>query len=186
VTVDVVHGDGPAAGDEHGDARHGEIALVPVDLRLRARVLALGPHPRQRRYSGVPSDTLPPAERDPAQYPVAIVEDGNPVGFFALQGGPGAGRLIRGRQDMLLRAFFVDATRQGRGIAPRALLELPGYVRALDPAIRRVVLTVNVDNGPAIRTYLRSGFVDTGELFHGGIYGPQHVFALSVPRAPAA
>jgi RimJ/RimL family protein N-acetyltransferase len=86
---------------------------------------------------------------------------------------------------MLLRAFFVDAARQGRGIAPRALLALPGYIRALDPAIRRVVLTVNVDNGPAIRTYLRSGFVDTGELFHGGIYGPQHVFALSVPPAAA-
>lgn len=182
MTVDVVHGDGPAAGDEHGDARHGEIELIAVGLRLRGKVLALGPHAFQRRYSGVPGDTLPPAERDPAQHPVAIVEDGVPVGFFALQGGPGAGRLVRGREDTLLRAFFIDAGRQGRGIAPAALLLLPGYLRALDPAIRRVVLTVNVDNAPAIRAYLRSGFADTGELFHGGVYGPQHVFALSIPR----
>ncbi len=177
MTVDVIGGEDLTADD---DPRHGEIALVPVGLRLRSRVLALGPHPTQRRYSGVPTDTLPPAERDPAQHPVAITEDGVPVGFFALQGGPGAGRLIRGRQDMLLRAFFVDASRQGQGIAPAALRVLPEYLARFDPAIRRVVLTVNTDNGPAIRAYLRAGFTDTGELFHGGVYGPQHVFALSV------
>src|SRR5690606_23329234 len=43
---------------------------------LRERGLALAPLASQQRWSGVPVDTLPPAERDPAQRPVAILLGG--------------------------------------------------------------------------------------------------------------
>ena len=44
--------------------------------------------------------------------------------------------------------------------------------------MRRIVLSVNVRNPVAIRTYARAGFADTGELYLGGTAGPQHVFEL--------
>jgi len=39
---------------------------------------------------------------------------------------------------------------------------------------------VNTSNPRAIRTYLRSGFIDTGRLYYGGRLGPQHVLQLSL------
>ncbi len=63
---------------------------------------------------------------------------------------------------MLLRAFFVDAAAQGRGIATGALARLPEYVREHMPDVRRVVLSVNVRNPVAIRTYRRAGFPRAG------------------------
>ena len=81
-------------------------------------------------------------------------------------------------RDVLLRAFLVDAAAQGRGIATRALAHLPDFVAERLPGARRIVLSVNLRNPVAIRTYARAGFADTGELYHGGAAGPQHVFEL--------
>lgn len=159
-----------------GDRPRVTLALVGRDLR--AAVLALAPHPAQRRYSGVPADTLPPAERDLGQHPVAILADGAPAGFFVLHGGVSAGRFVRPRGELLLRAFFVDARWQRRGVGSRALARLPAFVAALDPAVRRVVLTVNVENDHAIHVYRRSGFADTGERYQRPGGGPQHVMEL--------
>jgi RimJ/RimL family protein N-acetyltransferase len=126
----------------------------------------------------VPVDTLAPAERDPGQWPVAILADGDPAGFFVLHGGVSAGRFVRPRDELLLRAFFVDAAWQGRGVGTRALARLRAFVRALDPAISRIVLTVNVENEPALHVYRRAGFVDTGERYQRPGGGPQHVMEL--------
>lgn len=154
--------------------------LVPVDARNRGRVLELAPYPNQRKYSGVPLDTLPMAERDPAQRPFAILAEGEPVGFFVLHGGAGASRYVRPPHELLLRAFFVAAAWQGQGIGRQALAALPALVRDLDPDATRIALTVNTDNVPAIRAYLQAGFADTGEVTPG-VHGPQHVFALDLP-----
>ncbi|ADB49395.1 GNAT family N-acetyltransferase [Conexibacter woesei] len=163
-----------------GAAPGGEVTLVVVDPALRAQVLALAPHPPQRRWSGVPGDTLGPAERDPAQRPVAILLDGRPAGFLVLHGGVSAGRFVRPHGELLIRAFFVDATFQGRGVARRALALLPGFVRALDPTVTRLVLTVNVENEHAQRTYTRAGFVDTGARYQRPGGGPQLVLELPI------
>ena len=40
------------------------------------------------------------------------------------------------------------------------------------------VLSVNVKNPVAIRTYQRAGFADSDRLYFGGAAGPQHVFEL--------
>jgi ribosomal protein S18 acetylase RimI-like enzyme len=155
-----------------------DVMLAPVDAVRRERVLALAPHPHQRRYSGVPVETLPSAERDPGQCAVAILADGVPAGFFVLHGGTGAGRFVRPRGELLLRAFFVDAAWQGRGVGSRALALLPTFVRALDASVTRVVLTVNVENATALHTYRRAGFVDTGEQYHRPGGGAQYVMEL--------
>lgn len=174
--VGTVDGAQRAAGGPPG----GEVALTVVGPALRERVLALAPHPPQRRWSGVPVDTLGPAERDPAQWPVAILLDGRPVGFLVLHGGVGAGRFVRPKGELLIRAFFVDAALQGRGVARRALARLPAFARTLDPSISRLVLTVNVENEHAQRAYTRAGFVDTGARYQRAGGGPQLVLELSI------
>ena len=155
-----------------------EVRLAPVHPDLRERLLRLGPRPDQERFAGPLAETLPAAEADPDREPVAILADDEPVGFFVLHRGPGAGALAPGPRDVLLRAVLVDAAAQGKGIATRALAVLPDYVAERLPGARRIVLSVNVRNPVAIRTYARAGFADTGELYHGGAAGPQHVFEL--------
>ena len=46
------------------------------------------------------------------------------------------------------------------------------------PGVHRIVLSVNVKNPVAIRTYARAGFADSGRRYLGGAAGPQHVFEL--------
>jgi RimJ/RimL family protein N-acetyltransferase len=155
-----------------------EVRLAAVSADLRERLLVLAPRPEQERFAGRLAETLPAAEADPERTPVAIVADAEPVGFFVLHRGPAAGVLAPEARDVLLRAFLVDTRFQGRGIATRALAALPEFVAAQMPGMRRIVLSVNVRNPVAIRTYRRAGFADTGALYHGGASGPQHVFEL--------
>jgi RimJ/RimL family protein N-acetyltransferase len=165
----------PTARDERPA---GEVTLALVGPQLREQVLRLAPHPFQRGWSGVPADTLGPAERDPRQHPVAILLDGEPVGFFVLHGGVSAGRFVRPHAEFLVRAFFVDAAHQHRGVGGRALTLLPAFARSLDPGLTRLVLTVNDVNEVAQRAYFRAGFRDTGERYQRPGAGPQLVLEL--------
>src|ERR671938_840249 len=155
-----------------------EVRLAAVSPDLRETLLRLAPRPEKEGFAGRLAETLPAAEADPERTPVTILADGEPVGFFVLHRGPAAGELAPEPRDVLLRAFLVDAAAQGRGIATRALAALPDFVAERLPGVHRIVLSVNVRNPVAIRTYERAGFADTGALYHGGAAGPQHVFEL--------
>src|SRR4051812_22359503 len=155
-----------------------DVRLAPAGPERRERLLALAPRPDQERFGGRLPETLPAAEADPEREPVAILADGEPVGFFVLHRGPAAGELAPEPRDVLLRAFLVDARAQGRGIATRALAALPDFVAERLAGVHRIGLGVNVRNPVAIRTYERAGFADSGALHHGGQAGPQHVFEL--------
>lgn len=157
-----------------------DISLTIVGDALREAVLALAPRADQERFCGRTRETLPAAQTAPDAHPVAILERAAPVGFFALHRGPAAGALTPTPEDVLLRGFFVDATAQGRGVATNALAQLPAFVGEHLAGARRVVLTVNVENPRAIRAYKRAGFVDGGDLYHGGAHGPQHVLSLTL------
>ena len=154
-----------------------QLRPVPSDGPLREAALRLAPHPDQEEFSGRADQTLPLAERDPARVPYVLVEDAVPVAFLVLdrtapEADPSA--------DLLLRGFFVDAGAQGRGVATRAVARLPDVVRRDFPAVRSLVLTVDVRNPVARGVYLRGGFVDAGELYLGGSVGPQHVLRLDL------
>ncbi|WP_317386826.1 GNAT family N-acetyltransferase [Tritonibacter scottomollicae] len=85
--------------------------------------------------------------------------------------------------DLGLRAFMIDYHHQGRGIGRATLAALPNALRHLYPGARALVLTVNIRNQIAVRSYLQAGFVDTGDIHDGGLAGPQHVMRL--PLRPA-
>jgi RimJ/RimL family protein N-acetyltransferase len=148
-------------------------ALVPAVMRLR-------PLPDQVRFSGVPSDTLPAAIDAAGREPVAVLDDGVPVGFFILDRNPVFATIARAPDTLGVRAFFVDREHQGRGIGTAALLALPAFVAARHPDVRHLALTVNVQNPIAVRAYKRAGFLDTGRLDHSGSHGPQHVLLLTL------
>ncbi|UYM07817.1 GNAT family N-acetyltransferase [Solicola gregarius] len=159
------------------DTRAG-VEVRPVTADVRPAVLALAPAARQDEFSGVAAETLPQADRDPGRAPYVIVTaDGEPAGFFVLDSGRSQADPAAG---LTLRAFFVDARFQGRGIAGAALAALPGLIHSHHPRVVRVVLTVNCRNELARSVYLRHGWTDTGELYLGGDAGPQHVLVLDL------
>src|SRR4051794_15752010 len=151
-----------------------EVRLAAVAPELREAMLRLAPHRDQERFAGRLADTLPAAEADPDRTPVAIVADGEPSGFFVLHRGPAAGVLAPEPRDLLLPAFLVDTRFQGRGIATRALAALPDFVAAQMPGIRRIVLSVNVGNPVAIRTYRRARLPPPPAPFPPGAVRPPH------------
>jgi RimJ/RimL family protein N-acetyltransferase len=163
------------------------LVAVPPSGPLREAALRLAPLPEQERFSGRADQTLPLAERDPARTPYVLVEDDVPLAFLVLDRTPPASAPSA---DLLLRAFFVDAAAQRRGVATRAVALLPDVVRRDFPDVQTVVLTVNVANPVARALYLRGGFVDRGELDLTGSIGPQHVLHLELgatgPAAPTS
>ena len=131
-------------------------------------------------FSGAARDTLSAAELAPGRTPVVGLLDGVPFGFLMLDVGPEVRVYAPGDGVVGVRGVYVDATCQGRGLGTAMLRELPAFARGRHPGATRLVLTVNVTNPRAIRTYLKAGFCDTGRLYHGGRLGPQHVLELAL------
>ena len=44
----------------------------------------------------------------------------------------------------------------------------------------------NLRNTAAIRAYIKAGIEDTGDIYSGGIAGPQHIMRLQLSQAPMA
>lgn len=106
------------------------------------------------------------------------------VGFFKIDHKYPEAYGFAQKGDLGLRAFMIDAPRQGRGLGHRAVARLGPYLSQLYPGAQALVLTVNMRNTAAIRAYRRAGMQDTGEIYTGGIAGPQHVMRL--PLQPPA
>lgn len=158
------------------------LRVVPVDENLRPALLRLRVHPAQRDYVGAIADLLADAAQCPASEPMAILRGGAPVGYYRIE--PNA-RGVAGRNPgtpaLGLRSFFIDAGWQGRGLARRALQLMFADLARRHPRARLLALTVNCRNDAARRLYLGSGFVDGGELYHGGPAGPQHLLWRPLP-----
>jgi ribosomal protein S18 acetylase RimI-like enzyme len=158
----------------------GTVTLSPLTPELRDAALRITVAAAQVRFGGTPVSSIPVADREAARESVVILRDGAPVGYFQLdtRSVPGA---PAGPHILGLRALVVDQALQGQGIGRAAMLALPAYVRARFPGRTTVMLTVNVDNPPAIALYAAAGFTDAGVgLYEGGHAGAQHVLRLDV------
>ncbi|MGH3097581.1 MAG: GNAT family N-acetyltransferase [Streptosporangiales bacterium] len=150
---------------------------------LRDEVLTLRPTPAQEVFSSYATRTLPEADADPQRTPFAVLAAGSAVGFGVLDRGGALARVTdRSATAVLLRAFYLDASVQGRGLGRAAVAALPCLVGLVAPDATRILLTVNVANPAAIRAYLAGGFTDTGRQHPGGPAGPQHVLELMLAQ----
>jgi RimJ/RimL family protein N-acetyltransferase len=132
----------------------------------------------QEKFTGMPNKVLELAIEDKHRYPIVILAQSKPVGFFILYDGDDRKSYTRNRNSLLLRAFSVNYAEQGNGYAKQALLQLQDFVKVNFPFIEEIVLAVNEQNVPAKNLYLKCGFHDTGQKKFGYI-GPQHILAFN-------
>lgn len=154
------------------------VTLYPLTLADRARVAHLTVHPEQLRFAGTVAEAFD-APQDGVDFH-AMLMDGLPVGFFKIDRTYPVVHGFAEPGDLGLRAVIVDAARQGQGIGTAAMRALPAYLRELYPQVRRLWLTVNLQNSAAIASYRKGGFQDTGAIWPHGSAGPQHIMRLSL------
>jgi RimJ/RimL family protein N-acetyltransferase len=150
------------------------------DPDVRATLLDHRLPAEQRDFVPAARDSLALGDDDPDWISVAIAVDGLPVGMFALDRGGYFRQFDDDPSDLLFRAFYIAPEHQGNGYATAAVSAVRTFVQQRLPDVKRVVLTVQHRNAAAIATYLKCGFVKTGEDYLGGLKGPQYVMVLEV------
>ena len=161
---------------------HPAIRVAPVDLELRPALLRLRVLPAQRDDVSAIGNLLADVALCPGSEPMAILHGDTPVGYYRIE--PNARSVAKHDfvvPALALRAFFIDTNWQGRGFGTRALAALISDLAERHPLARLLVLTVNRNNHAALRLYRRAGFHDSGELYHGGRSGPQHLLLRVLP-----
>mgnify|MGYP001027654082 CR=1 FL=1 len=158
------------------------IRVAPVTPAIRAAVLALRVHPDQCAFVSPIEASLADAEQCHGSTPMAILHGDAPVGYYRIERHANT---IAEREYAVpalgLRSFFIGADWQGRGFGGGALSALVADLAAREPDARLLVLTVNCRNLPALALYRRAGFEDSGQLYHGGRSGPQHLMWRPLP-----
>lgn len=129
----------------------------------------------QIRFTSLPSEAIIACEIDTTRYPVVILANGEPAGFFVLHGWEGVKVYSDNRNAILLRAYSVNAKSQGKGIAKKSIFILDSFVKSNFPNCNEIILAVNHQNTVAQHLYKVSGFVDKGIRVMGRM-GEQYVF----------
>jgi RimJ/RimL family protein N-acetyltransferase len=152
------------------------IRVLPVDADSRPGVLALRVQAAQLPFVGRTEDSLADVAACPGSEALALVVDDDVVGYVRIDRRATAlGDHPLADGAVALRSFMIDAGRQGEGLGGRSLDAIHAYVAGRHPDRERILLTVNVRNEAAVHVYRRAGYRDSGELYHGGLAGPQFV-----------
>ncbi|RXT06499.1 GNAT family N-acetyltransferase [Ammoniphilus sp. CFH 90114] len=133
----------------------------------------------QVMFTALPEVLLQLAREDTTRIPIVILDQGRPVGMFALQSGPRVLEYTDNPRALLLTAFSINYNEQGKGYAKLALLSLPLFVIKNFTEIDEIVLVVNGKNTTAQQLYLKAGFTDRGGRKMGEI-GEQYVLHLPI------
>lgn len=140
----------------------------------------------QGDYSRPPSDWLNGnMDFGTARRAVTVLRDGEPVGFFILDGGNDRYDYSANPHAVLLRSMSLNPHYQGNGYARAALAPacLDPFVRAHFSDCDEIVLGVHHANRPAIRLYQRAGFHDTGRNYPG-LKGLQYIYHRRIDHSP--
>lgn len=116
----------------------------------------------QIRYTAYPKDAIAKCENDDDRYPIVILYNNVPVGFFALHGWDGVKAYSENRNAILIRGYSVNNSFQGKGIAKQSLKLLPNFVKEHFPDKNEIILAVNHRNELAQHVYKKGGFIDKG------------------------
>lgn len=106
--------------------------------------------------------------------------DGLIVGFFKLDTAYSEHYPFCPPDGIGLRFFVIDKAQQGKGLGSRVVKALFGYLKMSYSGFNSVYLTVNCKNTVARACYLKGGFEDSGELYLGGLAGPQHIMRRKI------
>ena len=135
-----------------------EITLIPLSDALEPEFLALEVREDQRSFIETPAEAL--ADRNSRGWDVdwtihCLYWENHMVGYTM----HGMNRWA----DAWMDRFMIDRRFQGRGFASAALPKILAEIRARYPGRRRILLSVEPENAPAIRLYQRFGFRMTDE-----------------------
>lgn len=159
-----------------------DIHVMPVEASFRPALLALTVSDEQYAFVGRIAASLADAESCAGSEPMAILCDGEPIGFYRIERHANSLAEVEfARPTLGLRSFFIDTRWQGRGLGTRALEMVMRDMAHRYPWARDVALTVNLRNAPGIALYRRAGFRETGGLYHGGRSGPQYLMVCALP-----
>ncbi|WP_438317085.1 GNAT family N-acetyltransferase [Sporosarcina sp. FA9] len=109
------------------------------------------------------------------QYPIVILSNDEPVGFFLLQSTDRVKEFTDNPRALLLTALSIDNSKQGKGLAKGAMNLIKQFVNQEFSEYDEIILAVNHKNIPAQNLYKRVGFSDTGKRKIGKI-GEQFIF----------
>lgn len=157
-----------------------DITLQPVTVSDRSAIEQLVLDPEQEQFAGSVATIFEELQDSEEEHPFAIVTRGKSVGFFILREKH---LLPLWAPDgvITLHSFRICNACQRRGFG-RAGVELAiSWIAKNRPGVARLMLAVNARNLAARSTYLKCGFVDTGEIFPGPI-GNQHILGIAIPH----
>jgi hypothetical protein len=142
------------------DQKHEQpLSLTPLGADTLARALLIRSAPEQAQFAGTADSII--NGRKPSEDVHLICKGDEVLGLFKIDHGYA--------QEMP----FCKAGRQATEM-------LGKYLSQCYPAFSSVLLTVNCKNTQAQRAYLKGGFTDTAELYHGGAAGPQHIYRKDI------
>lgn len=141
----------------------------------RVTVLSLSVAAEQSAFVDSIADTL--SMTGPVRDNYVVLADDTIVGFFQIDCSSGNQRIPH---SLEVHEVAIDATHQGKGYGRSFICGLKSFLKHEYPHSKSACLTVNCRNGKAIGLYELGEFVDTGNLYHGGRSGPQHVMRLDL------
>jgi len=151
------------------------IRLTPYEPKYDIALADFTLNNEQVRFTAFPVEVLEEAIQHVDRFPVVIVRDDMPVGFFVLHRHSEYAAAIQSPDAILIRALSVSSEHQGKGYALAAMKALPAFVHQFHPMMNAIILAVNEQNIPAQRLYLKAGYTDTGARFMG-THGMQFIY----------
>ncbi|MBM7587181.1 RimJ/RimL family protein N-acetyltransferase [Bacillus pakistanensis] len=130
----------------------------------------------QEQFTALPLENLEAANE---KYPIVILNNRKPVGFFVLHSSARVNDYSDNPKAMLLTALSINYSEQGKGIAKRGMEQLKEFVNDSFPTCNEIVLAVNKRNIGAQKLYEKVGFQDTGQRKMGKI-GEQFIYRYSL------
>lgn len=129
------------------------------------------------QFTAFPTELL--EELTDGQYPIVILNNNQPVGFFLLHSTDRVKEYTNNPNALLLTALSIDFAQQGKGFAKQGMSLLKDFVRQEFSEYKEIILAVNHKNIPAQRLYEKVGFTDTGQRKKGKL-GEQLIFNTAV------
>lgn len=133
----------------------------------------------QSKFTGMPLEQIEICQKEEDRYPIVIQYDDVPAGFFVLHGWEGVKAYSDNKNALLLRAYSINTSFQGKSIATQSLKLLPEFVKSHFPDKDEIILAVNKMNERAQYVYKQCGFEDQGIPAMGKI-GEMYIFHMNL------